>query len=165
MYEGRDREILWTREVWMQSLQSSLRSDLGMLPQWVGEDGKNRGAFYFRRGRRLQDNLGFFFPTTSKFTQVLGQTQLPFPPFRELIIVHKVRPDHSSLQYKKWDLESPFMSQPAHRMLGGKGRLFLPLCWCFNRHYRCLCFTSDKLQFTILFPLWSRIPGIQDAHG
>lgn len=140
------------------------RSDLGRLPEWVGEDGENRGAFLLRRGRRLWDNL-LFFPTTSKFTQVPGQTQVPFPPLRELITVCKVRPDHSSLQYKKWDLESHFMSQPAHRMLGGRGRSFLLLCWCFNRHYRCVCFTSDKLQFTILFPLWSRIPGIQDALG
>lgn len=138
-------------------------SDLGMLPGWVGEDSENRGAFLLRRGRRLWVDYSFF-STTSKFTWVPGQTQVPFPPLRELITVGKVRPDHSSLQYKKWDLESPFMSH--HRMLGGaRGRLFLPLCWCLNRHYRCIYFTLDKLQFTILFPFWSRNPGIQDALG
>lgn len=92
-------------------------SDLGILPGWVGEDSENRGAFLLRKDRRLWVDYSFF-STTSKFTRVPGQTQVPFPPLRELITVCKVRPDHSSLQYKKWDLESPFMSR--HRMLGGQ---------------------------------------------
>lgn len=110
----------------MQSFQSSFRSDLVMLPGRVREDGEKRGAFLLKRGRRLWGDL-LFFSTTSKFTHILGQTQVPFPPLRELITVCKVRPDRSSLQYKKRDLELPFMSQPVHRMVGGKRQIVLAL--------------------------------------
>lgn len=77
-------DLTWTRSQWEwgKMLKVEKRSHLGEV--------RGSGVIYF------------FFPTTSKSTHILvpSQTQVPFPPLRELIRVCKLRQNHSVFQYK-----------------------------------------------------------------
>lgn len=65
-----------------------------------------------------------FFCTTSKFTWVPGQTQVPFLPLRELITVCKVRPASST---KSETLNHPSCHSLLTEYWGGKRQIVLAL--------------------------------------
>lgn len=53
----------------------------------------------------------FFPPPPNSHTYWFpGQSQVPFPPLRDLITVCKIRPDHSIFQYKSETLNHPHIT-------------------------------------------------------
>lgn len=68
--------------------------------------------------------LWVFFHRLQMYTRRFpGQTQVPSPPLRELIMVCKVTPDHSVVQHRNETLD-PFHTMPAHRAVGAKRQTY-----------------------------------------